>query len=389
MSRLALLALPAFALAAASCGSNTNIASPFEGGVPVDAGHDVTVIKPPPDSGPLMATDSHTGGMDACAFTTATATQTPLDIYFLLDRSGSMAYNHSWTDEVTALEDFFYDVNSDGIGVGLGYMPITDGVNVLCDYTQYTPAVSITPLPTSQGTLSTSLAAKTPFGGTPTTVGLQGAVAAAMANEVKNPTHTTVIVFSSDGIDINGCNIVPDGGLPNTTANAIAVIAAAAALPHPIKTFVIGINPEPKLNDFAMAGGTGKAILIGATDGGVSDGGVSDAAVVDIEGPLIAAFNAVRSQALPCEYSIPTNPSGTINFSDVNVTYTPSGGATVPFYGVNSASDCQSNYSDWYYDNPNAPTRIELCPNSCTTVKSATSAKVNVAYGCQTIAPPK
>jgi hypothetical protein len=373
--------------------------------------HDSTVLGNP-DTGMLAPSDTgNGGGMDACAVTTATANQTPLDIYFLLDRSGSMAYNNAWTDEVQALQTFIDDYRSNGIGVGLGYMPQVDE----CDVAAYIPDVPIAPLPgpngSQQGALITSLSNNQPFGGTPVTVGLEGAVAAAKANQKAHPDHTTVIVFSNNGVTLNGCEVVPDGGLTNSTANAISVIAAANASDPPLRTFVIGIAgltawgggqtigmlipPATRENDYAMAGGTGTAILIGGIDGGLLDGSPDGAgvinpdaapAVVNIEGALIQAFGAIRTQALPCEYSIPQADAGTINFSDVNVTFAPSTGPSQQFYGVSSASACQSNTNDWYYDS--TMTHIELCPNACATVKAATIGKVNVDYGCLTIAPP-
>ncbi len=396
LSRLASFMAPRLTFACAlacvgACSSNSAPAtSNFEGGLGgTDAGHDAT--KSQTDSSMLQGSDVHTAPMEACAATSAAAKQTALDIYFLLDRSGSMAYNHAWTDEVQALEDFIYDTRSFGIGVGLGYMPQVD----LCNVAAYTPAVPIGTLPGAvdmqQALLATSLNTNQPFGGTPTTIGLEAAVAAAAANQAANPTHTTIIVFSSDGVDINGCAVVPDGGgLTNTTANAISVVAGAAAMG--IKTFVIGINPEPKLNDYAVAGGTGSAILLGAPDGGVTEAGAADAAVVDIEGALIAAFNAVRSTALPCKIKIPASTGGSINYNNVNVTFSPTAGSdagTETFYGVTAASGCQTTSNDWYYDNPLDPQNIEFCPTACAAVQASKTGSFNVEFGCTpTLAAP-
>jgi hypothetical protein len=370
--------LPALGVASAvGCGSNGPPASSsFDSGL-TDAGkHEDVTIGHGGDSSMLTGNDAPTGGGDACAATSKTADVAPLDMYIVLDRSGSMAENDSWTQEVQALTDFVYDVNSSGIGVGIQYMPLPQ----LCDPSAYAlPAVPIAVLPGNTGPVTTSLSSTHPYGGTPTVPALEGAVMLGKQRQKDHPERDFIIVLSTDGVPDTSCSFVGDAGLPNSTANAIAVIKAAANAVPPIKTFVIGVGNEPELNDFAAAGGTGQAILVGAGDAGTA---------VDIEGPLIAALTAIRTTALPCTYTIPTPEAGTINPADVNVTFTPGSGATQTFYGVGSLAACQTKTDDWYYDDPTSPKNIELCPNSCALVKASTNGTVNVAFGCETLAPP-
>jgi Mg-chelatase subunit ChlD len=386
-------------LVAAGCSSTSTPVSSFDSGA-VDAGHDSTTIVKPMDAGMLMGMEATTP--DACAATSATAKVAPLDMVLLLDRSGSMAYNDSWIEEGQALTNFFGDYQSAGISVALLYMPI---VADLCNPAAYAvPAVPMTALPGGAGELTTSIANTLPFGGSPITIGFEGAVAYAQQRQQMFPEHEVVIVYSTDAVGINSCLVVPDGGLPNTEANAVTVLTAAAALSPPIKTYVIGVRPvigQPSgatgvalhgaASAFAVAGGTGSAFFVGAVDAGSGDGGseagAGGGAIVDIEGELITTFNAIREQALPCQYSIPQAAAGTINFSDVNVTFKPASGASQQFYGVGSLADCQSTTPDWYYDSQMQ--HVELCPNACAIVKAATNATVNVDYGCATIAPPK
>jgi hypothetical protein len=322
-------------------------------------------------------TSGHTQS-DACAATSETAKVSPLDMYIVLDRSGSMADNDSWGEEVQALTQFFYDSNSNGLGVGLQYMPIQD----LCNIGAYaTPAVDISPLPGSSGPLITSLSNQIPFGGTPTTVALEGAMQFGKLRQMNNPDRTFVIVLSTDGVPDESCSFVGDAGLPNTTQNAISVIAAGAAANPPIKTFVIGVGNQPALNAFAKAGGTGSAVLVGAGDGGLT---------TNIEAPLIEAFSAIRKSALPCSYKIPPPEGGTINFSEVNVTFAPDASSSPQqFYNVASADKCTGSSNDWYYDNPTTPTQVELCPSACTEVKASDNGNINIEYGCATLGPPK
>jgi Mg-chelatase subunit ChlD len=380
------LVVPGLALAGmAACGGNSATpGSAFDSGPPSSDAHlDGTKdTNRPAETGKLTSDANNDAGQpEACAASSATANVSPVDIFMVLDRSGSMGDNNAWVEEVQAIESFVYDINSAGIGVGLQYMPLP----ALCDPSSYAaPAVSIAPLPGQGGAqaaqIITSLTASRPFGGTPMVPALEGAIQIAKARQISNPDRDIVIVLSTDGLPDTSCSFVPDGGLPNSTQNAIAVLQAAATATPPIKTFVIGIGPQPSVfNNLATAGGTGSPILVGATDAGTT---------VDIEAPLIQALASIRTQALPCEYSIPQADAGTIDFGEVNVTFTQGSNAPVKFYGVDNAAACQANTGDWYYDNPQSPKHIELCPSACTTVKAATHGTVNVVYGCEATQPP-
>ena len=103
-------------------------------------------------------------------------------------------------------------------------------------------------------------------------------------------------------------------GLTNTTQNAAKVLSAAAAATPPIRTFVIGIGNVPSLDQLAVAGGTGKAIVVGATD-------ASDASTCRRSSPQ--AFARIRWQALPCEYAIFEAASAGFDPGEVDVTFNP------------------------------------------------------------------
>jgi hypothetical protein len=241
----------------------------------------------------------------------------------------------------------------------------------------------------------TSLGTSQPFGGTPTTVALEGVLQTAEANQKAQPTHKVVIVIATDGTpDSTSCQVVPDGGLINNSTTAQTVISQAAAAG--IDTFVIGVGVSGSadagvttqvLNDFATAGGT-KAIFVSASG---PDGGI-----VDIEGSLLSAFNAIRGEAVPCTFPVPTPAGGgSIDFSDVNLTFTPGVDAgagadagSQQWYGVASASDCKHQTNDWYFDNPSDPKNILLCPVACATAQADLSASIDVVFGCTPTLPP-
>jgi hypothetical protein len=47
-------------------------------------------------------------------------------------------------------------------------------------------------------------------------------------------------------------------------------------------------------------------------------------------------------------------------------------------------TDCNGQ-PGWYYDSNIAPTKIILCPASCTTVQADTAAKVSALFGCKSL----
>jgi hypothetical protein len=50
---------------------------------------------------------------------------------------------------------------------------------------------------------------------------------------------------------------------------------------------------------------------------------------------------------------------------------------------VPSAEACGATTGGYYYDNPQNPSRVLLCPASCTNVRGATiDAKVDLVFGC-------
>ena len=97
-------------------------------------------------------------------------------------------------------------------------------------------------------------------------------------------------------------------------------------------------------------------------------------------------MQAIQHTALGCTYAIPQPASGQIDYSQVNVIYTPGGGGaaeTIP--NVMSAAQCPASGDGWYYDNNNAPTQIVLCGSTCTTVSADTSGEVDITLGCDTV----
>lgn len=96
----------------------------------------------------------------------------------------------------------------------------------------------------------------------------------------------------------------------------------------------------------------------------------------------------IQSVPLPCEFTIPPAPDGKVFDKEfVNFEYTPDMGTGMPWPRANQAADCVDNIG-WYYDNPDSPTKIMLCPAGCTAVSGG--GKISIVFGCDPppIIPP-
>jgi hypothetical protein len=238
----------------------------------------------------------------------------------------------------------------------------------LADYQQ--PSVAIAALPGNQAVLVGAINTRAPEGGTPTGVALRGAYQHVRAHLAANPGRRVAVILATDGI--------PTSCMPVDPPGIAADIRMAQMGTPPILTYVIGVfaadelaRARPTLEMFATAGGTGMPYLLDAN--------------ASLGMRLNEALAAIRGQSLPCEFTIPAS-TGTIDFGKVNVTLEAAGmEQTVPY--VESASRCDPMRGGWYYDVPPAtgkPTRILVCPASCTRFKATANARVNLVFGCAT-----
>jgi hypothetical protein len=340
-----------------------------------------------------------------CAGLSSTAEKVPLDIFIMLDRSGSMdgsvdGGGTKWTATTSAISAFVNSPDAAGIGVGIQYFGLPPGGAQMCptmcasdadcgvcgpcflvvgqgfclgaaggdscDPADYAvAAVEIAPLPGVGPAIVSSMAANSPSTGTPTKPALEGAITHAKAWATANPSHVVVVLLATDGIP-EAC----DTNLANINAVAAAGLNGMPSIP----TFVIGVGSElGALNGIAAAGGTDQAYLVDTN--------------ANAQQEFLMAMQDIQGKALPCAYTIPEPTMGDLDYDKVNVEYTPGGGGTAEFIPkVDNAAACPASGDGWYYDDAAPPSQILLCPGTCEKLSLDVEGTVNIVLGCETIA---
>ena len=100
--------------------------------------------------------------------------------------------------------------------------------------------------------------------------------------------------------------------------------------------------------------------------------------------PIFDAIQEVviEDSELPCYYAMPEVADHIeIVLDEVNVYFTPDDGERTQFPNVDSEADCGETDA-WYYDNPDAPSGLSLCPAAC---GDEVEGDLEIAFGCDTI----
>ncbi len=325
------------------------------------------------------------GGVgDACAAVTAKAEPKPLDMYIMLDKSGSMGSDcnigsstaSKWCYAVNALSGFFTSTSAPGMGVALQYFPISGYSCTGNGGTEATPAVALGLLPGNLNALQNSLNGTVPDGGnTPIEAGLRGLIDYTAKN--KKPNRVMIAILITDGSP-NACN---------TSGTYMAGLASAHFAASGVRTFVIGMTGASfaTLEQIAAGGGT--------TTHPDNVGGVTDACG-NGNGPcyhwnvgngnpqaFVAALQAIQQSAVGCQYNVPKSDAGIVDPDKIEVQYTPGSGAVQKLQKVANAGACGAG-DGWHYDNNANPTTIILCPATCTKVTNDAKAKIDIVLGC-------
>jgi len=299
----------------------------------------------------------------------------PTDLFVMFDQSGSMLKKDDGVitrmDAVrNAVDQFMAAPESGGLGIGIGYFgyhPLSCACTS-CNPADYaTPSVTIGALPAQAATIMGSLRKIEPVGETPTGAAIRGACMYARSRKVAEPTRNIAILLVTDG-EPEAPLTSPKGTCSPTLEDAAAAATECAAAG--VSTYVLGVGPSlTNLNKIAAAGGTRNAYL-------VANGGTPE---------IVKALASIRSDAMiPCTMQLPmVSVAEAIDFKKVNVLYSDATCKVTSFPFVESPAQCNAQTGGWYYDNPMAPTSINLCAPTCEQVRAA-GGQLQVSVGCTT-----
>jgi hypothetical protein len=313
----------------------------------------------------------------------------PLHMIVMMDRSVSMGDDREdylipgggtkWDAVREGFVEFVDLPQSAGIGMGIDFFGQDS-----CDAQDYsTPDVQIDVLPGVGPYILDAYDGWNPGANTPMRPALEGAIMYAEQWQADHPGNRIIVVLVTDGVP-NGCGDPPEpSDQMREGVGRIAEVAAAGLAGNPsIRTFVLGIEGlEVPVEDFryacttiATAGGS-QAVIIEAND--------------DLAAEFSAALDGIREEAAPpCTYGVPLPPPGEeLNLNQVNVVLQPPGGRE-PEGILNVASLDQCGNGGWYYDPPDDPATIELCPSTCGVVSQLNGASFQVVFGCATVTGP-
>jgi hypothetical protein len=350
-----------------------------DGGPPPDFDADFHYDAPPYDA--TLNQDS------ACAGDTVEASPVPLDIYLMLDRTGSMGQtcNVSWPGNPTAASKWCYAINaiagyiqdpgSNGNRMAIRLFA-TNLNNGQCNGAGFsTPAVGLVDLTAQAQQIITAMNNKTPNGTTPTEGALRGI--AAYTASIQTPGRVTIGILVTDG-EPTDCN-QSDSALATIVANHFAntgihifMIGMTGASFNRLETWANypGAISHDDTND-ACGNGNGPCHHYNVGDG--------DPAV------FIWALQQIQNAVLGCTYNVPApSDGGVLDPNAVIIEYQPGGQPPgQQLDRVTDASGCANNPNGWYYNDNNNPTTIQLCSGVCATVQADPNAKVNILLGCQ------
>ncbi|MGZ3417322.1 MAG: hypothetical protein ACXVEE_05610 [Polyangiales bacterium] len=314
----------------------------------------------------------------SCAAVSQKAAEIPLDLFIMLDQSGSMkdmtaSGATKWDATKAALKAFLADPKSNGLGVGIQYFGLGGGFfGSSCKVADYSVAeVEIETLPTVGPKISASLDKHSPNTDTPTGPALAGALTHAHDWNVKNPTHKVVVVLATDGLP-SSCTPMD---IPGIAAYADAAFKASAS----VRTYVIGVfsdadissGADTNLDTISKAGNGGPAFIVKTGS--------------DVTKDFQAALDKIRGATLACEYEVPKGLGA--DYKKVNIAVTLGGKSSIIPY-VGSAAKCDATTGGWYYDiDPTAgtPTKIIMCDTSCKALKADSMGKIDIQVGCATV----
>lgn len=318
----------------------------------------------------------------------------PIAVYIMQDKSGSMDDENprKWDVALDAITTFVNDPDSAFIHVAIQYFSGDEGWGgggITCDGAAYSvPAVPLGPLPDNATNIISSLATISPNGNTPLEGALRGATQFCIQYKAQNPDGMPcVAVVITDGKPTS-CN---------EESNALVNIAQSTYDNYDIRTFTVGMQGD---TDFVLLN---NIALWGGSDCTPNDPSTYACDVRPGSGvTLLEAFENIRefvttleqrtetrieisTKISECDWGIPQPPeSETFDKNMVNVVFSQPNESDMTIPRVDDSDDCQNVDQGWYYDDPNNPTKLIACEQTCNIVTSVEGGLIDIQFGCET-----
>lgn len=361
---------------------------------------DYEFVYDPPEAPPLTPDN-------ACALGSTEAVPTPLDMYILFDRSGSMNLPQSmpegstvpgegdcnvgddvvsrWCYSINALDAFFGSPEAAGTGIALQFFPAggcTSSGNPFlyscCDSgdccrgsLEATPAVSLLELPAARAELAAALDAEIPWADrTPIEAALRGMID--YTRRAARPNRQMIGLLVTDG-GPEGC-----ASKESTLANLVRSHLSRTGIP----TYIVGTQGAAFswLETIAAAGGAPEHTEHCAA-------GVRPCHFYNVGSGqpdvFIEVLQQIRRSAIACRFQIPEAEGGLVDPDEIALSFTPTGQDEARRVNrVASADDC-TNAGGFYYDDNDDPQSILLCPSSCADFRAGDGGEVKILLGCK------
>lgn len=328
-----------------------------------------------------------------CAEETLSAEPLPLDMYIVLDRTGSMieempegedcqlgvqnppTFNTKWCKATQALSQYFTGTAASGYRAALQFMIPAESTSIECganpENLHARAQVELTELPTTvDGPLVAALAAATPD--TPSTA-IESALngIAVYTADNSTPGRQMIGILVTDG----------DPTFCSKTVSTLAAIPQSHFESTGIPTFVIGMTGADPATLQALAeegGGPEHSEFCDASDSGATchywSVGDGDPAA------FVAALEAIQASVTGCEFAVPTTDAGLVDLDTVRVELSADQ-ATLPVELTQVESEGACTESAYITREVNGVPTIRLCPAACGAVSG--TGRISVTVECE------
>lgn len=221
-----------------------------------------------------------------------------------------------------------------------------------------------------------AFAEQVPQGGTPTHDAYKFALEQ-LADSDEPGRRFVVLMTDGQATFSEGCR--GTGRIEDPVDPGPLVPEAAGARRRGVRTFVVGSpgsdDARESLSRMAEAGGTPAE---GCSHDGPNYCHFDMTQEEDLAQALSDAFAKIAGQSLSCAIDIPAPPGGVaLDLEQVNVLFTPGGGAAAEVIGRTQGVNCQAG---WQYSDDGS--QVLLCGSTCDRVRDS-NGELSLEFGCE------